>query len=113
MEAAWRPVCLARELRNRLLGEWAERDSNRRSARELSDHEAHWVLRPELVVAERHDEDAPCGVEPAAEVRDRVERRLVGPVHVLEHGERRRGPELREEGSQDGDAIGSCGERVE
>ena len=46
-------------------------------------------------------------VDPPAEVLERVERRLVGPVHVLEDGDRRLRAELLEEGGEEAGALRS------
>ena len=46
-------------------------------------------LAPDLVVAKREDEQRRRAFDPAAEVLERVERRLVRPVDVFEHRDRR------------------------
>jgi hypothetical protein len=57
------------------------------------------VNRRHLAATERHDEQRGQGADPPAQHRDRVERGGVGPVHVLEHEQRRarRALELRDQ----------------
>jgi hypothetical protein len=46
------------------------------------------VVGPDLIITVREDEERPAQREPAAQKRDHVERRVVGPMQVLEHHDR-------------------------
>ena len=59
------------------------------SARDRAECSAERVGRRHLAAAEGEHEQRRKRRDPAAEHRDRVERRLVGPVDVLEHEHRR------------------------
>ena len=59
------------------------------AARELAERDPQRVGAVELVVAVAGDEQRRDGRDAAAEQAQHVERRLVGPVHVLEHDDRR------------------------
>ena len=59
------------------------------AARELAERDPQRVGAVELVVAVAGDEQRRDGRDATAEQAEHVERRLVGPVHVLEHDDRR------------------------
>ena len=77
------------ERRNRLLRERVELDPDRVGGRDGAQCSAERVGRRHLAAAEREHEQRRNRRDPAAEDRDRVECRLVGPVDVLEHEHRR------------------------
>ena len=58
------------------------------SGAELPDGETHRVGRVELVLAIRDHDERPDGLGPPRDQTDDVQRRLVGPVHVLDHHDR-------------------------
>ena len=69
-----------------------------RGGRQLAQDEPQRMRAVELVVAVGRDHERLCVADPPAEDTQDVERRLVGPVHVLDDDDQRRavvGPEER------------------
>jgi hypothetical protein len=52
--------------------------------RQLAEHLAQRMLEPQFVVAEGENQQRRRRVDTAAEILGEIERRPVGPVHVLE-----------------------------
>ena len=59
--------------------------ADRRTRGELAEHDPQRIGDVELVVAVAGDDERGHRLDPAGEQAEDVERRLVGPVHVLEH----------------------------
>jgi hypothetical protein len=64
--------------------------ADRASRRELPEHEPEWVGAIEFVVPVARDDECGDGLDSATEHRKDIERRLVGPVEVVQHEHRRR-----------------------
>jgi hypothetical protein len=76
--------------------------SNRVIRRQLAEHDPERVRWGELVVAVAGDDQARNRLDPPREQPQHVKRRLVGPVHVLEHQDGRRpGLQLPREGAHE------------
>jgi len=70
--------------------------------RELPQHDAQAVGTPERLVAVRRDEQARHCLDPSSEHAENIERRLVGPVQVIEHEQGDSvGPHLGEQCARD------------
>jgi hypothetical protein len=90
-----------RERRDGLERERLEVDPRHGVARQLAEREAKRIVPLEAVVSVRDDDERPHGRDAAREQADQVERRLVGPVEVLEdHDARRTAAELVQERRQ-------------
>ena len=101
---------LAASRRDRGARQRRQREPVHRAPGERAEQALQRVRRAELVVAEGQDEHRGQRLDPPRHVAEHVERRVVGPVDVLddEHG-RRRGRELgqdRGEDAVDGPAVG-------
>ncbi len=57
---------------------------------EISQHDGERVIAPHLFRAEGRQDHEPGAIQPAAHEAQRLQGRLVGPVDVLEHEQRRR-----------------------
>jgi hypothetical protein len=69
-----------------VLGERGEGDpTNDVAGREITENALERVLGADLVIAVRRDEENAAFPDPAAEELQEVQRRVVGPMHVLEH----------------------------
>ena len=68
------------------------------------------MRQPDLVVAIRQDQQDLGPQQAATQKTEQVERRLVCPVHVFEHRERRSALQLGQRGVQDSGVIGAVGE---
>ena len=69
-----------------------EREPGQRRLRQLAERDAQRVVALELVVAVGDRDERRHRRDPACEQAEQVERRLVGPVQVLEHDDRWRAP---------------------
>ncbi len=82
---------------------WKGEPPNGRRRRQVSEHDAQRMGRTDLVVPVGDDQQEARGAAAPAHEAQEVERRLVRPVGVLEHGERRAEPagELSQNGAKD------------
>ena len=105
---------LARERGDGLLRERRELDDDRLVGADRADGGVQRVARRHLTAAEGQHEQGGQRPDPATEHGDRVERRVVRPVHVLEHDDRRprRQLELLEQQRLDVVRRGPARERI-
>ena len=82
-----------------------QRQARGRRGGKITQELAERMVRPHFVVAEREDEERGRGVDTAPEVLQRVERRLVRPVDVLEDGDRRVRPDVLQESGEEAGAV--------
>ena len=90
-----------REVGHRGRGQRRHRHApHRPSGGEVAEDDAQRMVAIHLVVAERRDDDRVGVGDPTAEEQQEIQGGLVGPVHVLEHGHRRRaaGQQVEERG---------------
>ena len=95
------------------LRQWGELDHHRVFGTDRSDRRMEPMPRRRLAGPERQDEQRRKGSDSPSQHRDRVERRIICPVHVLEHQYRRRGRQLHLLDQQRLDVVGrgALGER--
>jgi hypothetical protein len=93
----------AGQLADRVLRQYGKADAADRVVRQLAEDEPERVSRAQLVVAIGDDQQGGRLADTPAHVLEDVERGVVRPVHVLEDGDgnRRRAPQLAQEGGED------------
>ena len=84
-----RPACFA-SFATASFRERLQRQAPHDRARQIADHEAARMTRADFVGAIGHHQHRARALHAPAEELEQVERRLVGPVAVLEHDQRRR-----------------------
>ena len=106
VEAAGRLLGATRELLDPFDRERLQRHSRGDSDGKIPEELTERVARADLVVAERQHEERRSRVDPASEVLQSVQCRLVGPLHVLEDSDRRVRSQFVEECSEVADTLG-------
>ena len=90
----------ARERPHRRQRERLRRQPRRAGSCQIAEHGAQRMRRCDLVVAKARDEERTGAGDAPAGVAQQIERRLVGPVHVFEHGQCRPFGEQVDEGDE-------------
>jgi hypothetical protein len=85
------PSAALGQLGHRLRGQRLERDALRRHRRDAGQHPLDGMARGRTVGTERQHEDRGPSTDPAHDVAEHIERRVVGPVCVLDDQHCRRG----------------------
>ncbi len=91
MESGWLPALDPGQGRDRGRGQRRQQDTVHRGWGKVSEHGAQRMLGPHLIVTvgdDQHDGEMP---QAAPEELDQIERRLIGPVNILDDEDRRRG----------------------
>ncbi len=87
MQAGGRAHRRARQLADGHLRQRRQREPRDEAGRQLADQAAQRVRGRDLVVAPRQHQQAGHAVDAPAQELQQVQRGVVGPVHVLEHGD--------------------------
>ena len=78
----------AREQRDRLDAQALQLEAMRATSRRRGQRPTQRMVGADLVVAERHDEQRRNGLHASGDVREHVDRRLIGPMCVLDDADR-------------------------